>query len=190
MILRKIHFCLFILFGIFLLACTKDRLWEQVPTDNPDNPNNPGDTTIVPLRINEILASNDGSTSDENGEFDDWFEIYNPNNESVDIAGYYLTDNLSNAKLAQIPTGKPETIIPPLGFLVIWCDGTPDQGPLHVSFKLSGSGEQVGLYKANESVVDTFSFGPQNSDISFGRIPDGTNNWQLIQQPSPGQSNN
>jgi hypothetical protein len=172
--------------SILFSSCVKDRLWEITP-ENPTNP--PVDTVILPLKINEFLASNNGSTTDPNGEFDDWIEIYNPNNESVDIAGYLLTDNLSSPSLASLPFGFSETIIPPNGFVVIWCDGTPDQGPLHVGFKLSGSGEEIGLFKADESIVDTLSYVAQTSDFSFGRIPDGTNNWQVIQAPTPGQSN-
>jgi len=48
-----------------------------------DNEPESGDLSInesepVTLFINEFLASNDTCCSDEEGEFDDWVELYNP----------------------------------------------------------------------------------------------------------------
>ena len=47
--------------------------------------------------INEIMASNDFTAVDEFGEFDDWIEIYNKGNESINLSGYYLSDDLNNS---------------------------------------------------------------------------------------------
>jgi hypothetical protein len=183
--IRKILLGIGLLSGI-LLSCTKDRLFEKAPTVTivPEE-----DTLILPLKINEFLASNNGSSADENGEFDDWFEIYNPNAIQVDVGGYFVTDNLENLTFFQLPAGSSLTRIPPKGRLLIWCDGTPDQGPLHVPFKLSGSGEQIGLAKPNEEVVDTLTFVAQSSDISFGRIADGAIQWKFFSIPTPGEPN-
>lgn len=182
---RKFLFFIPFLFA-FLFSCTKDRLFEKIPTDSiaPKE-----DTLLFSLKINEFLASNNGSSADENGEFDDWFEIYNPNSIPIDVGGYFVTDNLENLTFFQLPTGNALTLIPAKGRLLIWCDGTPDQGPLHVPFKLSGSGEQIGLIKPNEDVVDTLTFDAQSSDISFGRVTDGAVQWKFFSSPTPGQPN-
>ncbi len=51
-----------------------------------------------PLIINELMASNNssGGIPDEYGEYDDWFEIYNPSGSTINLAGMYLTDDLSS----------------------------------------------------------------------------------------------
>jgi hypothetical protein len=46
------------------------------------------------LVINEFLASNNTSATDEFGEHDDYLEIYNPSQSAVDMSGMYLTDSL------------------------------------------------------------------------------------------------
>ena len=64
--------------GIFFIAGCSLEESTGVPSDNKSD---------IKLVINEILASNDGANTDENGEFDDWFEIYNTGAEAVDIGG-------------------------------------------------------------------------------------------------------
>ncbi|MEZ4932743.1 MAG: hypothetical protein R2788_11550 [Saprospiraceae bacterium] len=39
--------------------------------------------------INELMASNQTSISDQNGEFDDWAELYNNSQSAVDISGWF-----------------------------------------------------------------------------------------------------
>ena len=144
------------------------------------------------LYINEFMASNDSTITDENGEYDDWIEIYNPNSESVNIAGMYITDDLTDATLWQIPdTDSAKTTIPAGGFILLWADKDTDQGVLHVKLKLSGSGEQIGLFAPNgTTVIDSLTFGEQTTDVSYGRYPDGSDNWQTFTTPTPGTSNN
>ncbi len=49
----------------------------------------------MPLFINELLASNTQIIQDPQGENDDWIELYNASDEPINIAGMYLTDDLS-----------------------------------------------------------------------------------------------
>ena len=144
------------------------------------------------LYINEFMASNDTTIADENGEYDDWIEIYNPNDAPVNIGGFYITDDLTDLTAWQIPDDNPDaTTIPAGGFLLLWADKDTDQGPLHVNLKLSGSGEQIGLTAPNgTSIIDSLTFGEQTTDVSYGRYPDGSDNWQFFDTPTPGASNN
>ena len=141
--------------------------------------------------INEFLASNDSGLADEFGGHDDWIELYNTGSHQVDIGGMYITDDLATPTLWQIPAGAPDsTTIPPGGFLLLWCDKESEQGILHVELKLSGSGEQIGLFAADGvTMVDTLTYGEQTTDISFGRNPDGSNFWELFGVPTPGTPN-
>ena len=136
------------------------------------------------------MASNDACCTDENGEYEDYIEVYNYGNEAVDIGGLFITDEIgSYDDYYQIPTGNDSTIIQPGGFLLLWADKDSEQGVLHLEIKLSDEGEQIGLFMPDSTiVVDTLTFGEQSDDISFGRYPDGSDTWQLM-DPTPGSTN-
>ena len=139
------------------------------------------------LCINEFLALNDSTIADEYGEYDDWIELYNSGQSPVDLDGLFLTDDQNIQAAWQLP----DMVMSPGEFLLIWADNDEEQGPLHTDFKLSGSGEFIGLYDADGlTPVDTLSFGQQLTDVSMGRRPDGSSNWILLNPPTPGSSNN
>jgi hypothetical protein len=153
---------------------------------------NPAGSSEAPLLyINEFMAQNSETIADENGEFDDWIEIYNPNNFEIDLAGLFITDDLSNKTKYEIPFGSDDTKIPANGFKLIWADNQTAQGVLHTNFALSVNGEAVGLYASDgETVIDEITFGPQQTDVSYGRQRDGETPWVLFNNPTPGASNN
>jgi len=137
--------------------------------------------------INEFMASNDQMIADENGEFDDWVEIYNAGTTPFDLGGKYVTDDLAEPDKWQIPTSNPTlTTIPPESYLIIWFDGDEEQGELHVKPKLGGNGEQIGLYDIDGSTpIDTLTFGEQTKDVSEGRFPDGSPAFVKLEEVAP-----
>ncbi len=140
----------------------------------------------IRVKINEVMASNTNTIRDPQfNEFGDWVELYNPDSVAADISGYFLTDIFSDAQKWQLPSSG--VIIPANGFLIIWCDD--HNTGLHANFKLTASGEMVGLYAPGGIAVDTMSFGVQTSDISYGRFPDGDNNWFTFYPATPGTIN-
>lgn len=143
----------------------------------------------APLFVNEIMASNNNGIADATGAHEDWFEIYNPNDVAVDIAGYYLSDKSSNPMKHKIPTGFAETIIAPYGYLVIWASEKPERGPLHAAFALSASGENVVISAPDGTLIDVVTFGAQTTDVSYGRHPDGSAVWTLYSVATPGAGN-
>jgi hypothetical protein len=148
----------------------------------------------IPLVINEFMASNnsDSDINDPYGDYDDWIEIYNYGDESVDLAGMYLTDNLGNPTKWQVPSGYPsQTTVPPDGFVVFWADEEPTEGSLHTNYKLSASSEEIGLFDTDGyTPIDTIAFGEQATNISYGRYPDANNNWRFFPTPTPLADNN
>ena len=148
------------------------------------------------LVINEFLAATDLCCDDGNGEMEDFIEIYNPGDEAVDIGGLWITDNLDDpSDWEQIPTtDATTTTVAAGGHIVIWADEDQDsQGILHtVDIKLSAGGEDIGLIfvsGADTVFVDSLSFGEQTDDISYGRYPDGSENWEFFNTPTPGTTN-
>jgi hypothetical protein len=51
-----------------------------------------GDTPLLPIRVNEVMASNGTTLLAADGTAPDWVELYNPNNQPVDISGWRLSD--------------------------------------------------------------------------------------------------
>ncbi|MDP4276829.1 MAG: lamin tail domain-containing protein [Bacteroidota bacterium] len=142
-------------------------------------------TAFSQVKINEILASNSSVNSDPDyGANADWVELYNAGNTAVNLNGYFITDNLSNPQKYKI---SKDVNIPAKGYLVIWCDDKATG--LHTNFKLSASGEEIGLYDATLTPVDTLVFGAQYIDISYGRCPDGGDKWMFYAPPTPAASN-
>jgi len=147
----------------------------------------------VPLSvaINEIMPSNRQTLADPQNEFDDWIELYNKGSAAVDVGGCYLTDNLSDPTKWQIPSNTPAaTTIAAHGYLLIWADGQVAGTGLHAGFKLNNEGEEVGLFAADGvTLLDSLSFGPQQTDVSYGRFPDGGTEWRTSASPTPGSAN-
>jgi hypothetical protein len=159
----------------------------------PGATNNPS-TPPVDVRINEWMADNFFTLDDpaEAGlNYEDWFELYNPGTNWVDLTGCYLSDTLTNTTHWAVPAG---TAIPPRGYLLVWADGEPQQnsdygGDLHAPFSLSAGGEAIALFAADGQVIDAVVFGPQVTDLSQGRIPDGAATVQTFTNPTPRAAN-
>lgn len=123
---------------------------------------------LFDLYINEVMASNTNTVADENGEFNDWIEIYNNTSTPADLAGLSITDDISLPTKYQFPPGFTSTVIAPGGFILVWADNTVSQGPLHTNFTLSPAGEYIGLYSSTGDLIDSLTYGALGPDESFG----------------------
>ena len=153
------------------------------------NPNpEPGE---VSLYINEFMASNDFAVPGPQGDYPDWIEIYNAGEEDVMLGGYYMADDLADPDaLYQIPDTYPDSVtVPAGGFIVFYANKGEASSVLNLNFKLSGSGEQIGLWNPDMSVIDSLSYGPQSADTSFGRYTDGSETWYVMPDYTPGEPN-
>lgn len=129
------------------------------------------------LVINEFLASNSATVTDQNGEYDDWVEIYNKGNAALNISGYHLSDDGADFTLFTFPTG---TIIQPNSYIVVWADKDVTQVGYHADFKISASGETIYLTDPSFTILDSITFGAQSTDVSLGRYPNGTGSFQTM----------
>lgn len=173
---KSFKFSYIVLFNFIILLLVANSCDKN--TDEPENG----------LLINEFLAINDDVVADEFEEFDDWMEIFNSSHDSINIGGMFISDRLDDTNPYMIPDSSPDlTIIPPQGYMILWCDREIEQGPLHIDIKLSGSGESIVLIDYDgDTVIDKFSFGPQTANVSMGRVGD---DWVYFETPTPGQPN-
>jgi regulation of enolase protein 1 (concanavalin A-like superfamily) len=174
-------------YGSFPDGQSFDRQDFYYPT--PGGTNN-GSAAPLTVAINEWMAGNTSTIQDplDSNKYDDWFELYNYGTNAADLTGYYLTQTITNKFLFEIPSGY---VIAPHGFLLVWADkkSTTGSSDLHVSFKLSKSGEEIGLFAPDGSTVDYVAFGAQSDNISEGRYPDGSANIIFMTTPTPDTNN-
>ena len=142
------------------------------------------------LRITELMASNNRTLADGNGDSSDWIELYNAGTEALDLAGWHLTDDFDVLDKWTFPSymlGADE-------YLVVFASGqgadgyTDFEAHLHSNFKLSKDGEYLALTDKNMLVVQEFapSFPQQFVDISYGMGPLAD---LYFHQPTPGNAN-
>lgn len=161
--MKQIRFTLFILLIVGLVSCNNDNKEDE-------------DEKNKSVVINEILPINTQYGSDEDGDFDDWIELYNLSNENIDISGYYLTDSKKNYTKWKFPTG---TTIVKNGFLIVWADGDSTHvSGLHTNYKLSSDGENVVLLSPELEVLDLVEYPATVLEQSYARVPNGTGKFK------------
>jgi len=138
------------------------------------------------VTINEFLADNVDGATDQDGEHDDWIELYNTTNETVSLFGLYLSDDEANKTKWAFPA---DATIAAHGYAIVWADEDGMQVGWHANFKLSKSGEMVLLGYGDTEVLEQYTFGLQLSDLSESRCTNGSGDY-IITIPSFGVTNN
>lgn len=138
-------------------------------------PNLPVGTVI----INEVMAHSHAGAPD-------WIELYNTTGSTIDISGWYLSDNVSPLTKYTIPN---ETTISAYGYKVFYEN-------LHfgTAFKLSENGEAVYLSLSRDGgyfVMDDRKFGASETGVSFGLYTTSTGDVKFVSMDSntPGTAN-
>ena len=149
----------------------------------------PGDLRAAagaPL-INEVMSSNVAALADEDGEYPDWLELYNPADEAIDLDGYVLTDDPED----RIKWVFPSRTIAPGEFLVVFASDKDraGDGELHANFRIKSDGESLLLIDPEGALCDSVFSGRTETDASAGRPPDGGPEWLVLATPTPGASN-
>lgn len=133
--------------------------------------------------INEIMASNELTCEDEDGDSSDWVELYNAGDEPVNLLGYYLSDDAGELYKWAFPQG----IMAPHSFLLVFCSGKNRSGPgteLHTNFKISSEGEEISLLSSNGGIqiISPHTLGP---DESLAAFPDGASSFYVTDPGTP-----
>ena len=140
------------------------------------------------LVINEIMSSNSSTISDEDGDYPDWIEIYNPTDNPISLDSYGLSDDLWNPYKWLFP----DTLIPAGGFMIVFASGknrNQTGNELHLNFAINTVEDAIVFINDDGLVIDQLIVQAMPTDISLGRYPDGNNNWVFYNQSSPGFTN-
>jgi hypothetical protein len=126
------------------------------------------------LVINEFMASNTSAVEDISSgvsEYDDWVELYNRGNTSINLLGYHLSDNENVLDKWTFP----DVSIAPNEYLIVWLDNDLDAtSGLHTNFRLSADGEELFLSTSNNFIIDALFYGELPSDLGYARVPNGS----------------
>jgi CotH protein/lamin tail-like protein len=133
-----------------------------------------GDDPRARVVINEVLTNSDALPGT------DWIELYNPGPIAVDLSNMYLSDDRFDLLLYKIPDG---VVLQPGDFWAVSEGTAPDGFP----FGLNYSGERLYLTAATDDptpaplrVLDALRYGNMEPEITFGRYPDGSENFGLL----------
>jgi hypothetical protein len=140
------------------------------------------------LVFNELMASNSFTVADPYQEYDDWLELYNADTFPVFLGNRYLSDEPGNPDKWRLP----DEVLPPGGWMLIWCDDQTWQGAHHAGFKLSAAGETVTLFEGTGlayQYLDSISWAGLAADVAIGCYPDGVLPIHELEAPTPGFSN-
>ncbi len=142
------------------------------------------------VTINEVMIAND-VLPDESNEYEPWLEVINNTTEEVHLEDYTLTHIASTTSSWTFPTG---TLLGGGECLVVWLDGETGEGRLHTSFKVDSmegviilTSHLTGL--CNPPPQTFYYYENPPSGKSEGRLPDGTGQYYVLDNPTPGKSN-
>lgn len=137
----------------------------------------PEQSQTVPVEINEAyLLNGDGAER--------FVELYNKSDTTIDLEGYYLTDDFLNLTNFEIPA---PTTMPPRGFLSF----TESELGFDLAID-AATRDRIGIALTNPAgtrVVDAVIFRPLVDSRSEARVPDGYRNFAPAADPTPGAAN-
>lgn len=163
--------------------------YQIFPMFGPDIDTN--QTPAPSILINEIMANNVSAYADENGDFDDWIELYNTGSNDVPLAGLYFTNDSQDPSLYQVPMSASE-VVPAGGYAIIWADGEDGEGDLHTTFTLDAAGGFVGVSYmggCEMTVADSVTYVALDTNESYGRFSDGGTPWVIFSVSTPNAMN-
>ncbi len=138
--------------------------------------------------INEIMAAINNWEHplryDDFGISSDWIELYNAGATAQNLGGCYLSDDGQHHGRWMFPSVS----INPGEYLLVRASNQNIQNPhlpLHTNFAISTAGEPITLTAADGTVIDAVAEVPIPADLSYARMPDGSENWQLTDFPTP-----
>ena len=166
------------------LACAVSLLWAYLLVASLPY------ATAGTVIIDEFMASNDRTLLDVDGDKSDWLELFNGGAQSVNLAGWSLSDDPAKPQKWRFPALN----LAKGTYLLVWASGknrTNAATPLHTNFKLSSNaGSYLALSDASSNLVSVFaSYPAQYTDVSYGVDTANPTNVGYFASPTPGGPN-
>lgn len=136
-----------------------------------------------PLRFNELMSQNDGAWIDDLGEADDWIELVNTGDTEIDLSDYRIADDSGRSAIL------PDLELAPGARVVLFADDSPQQGALHLPFKLAAEGDYLVVWHADGTVNDELELPSLGVNEAWARVPDAVGEWVRCRYATPTASN-
>lgn len=139
-----------------------------------------------PVVLSEIMTTNTSTYPDENSQYSDYIELHSVGGETVDLTGWYLTDdteNLRKWKFPEVQLGAGEYLVVHASKL----DRKDDPAHLHTNFALSSEGEEVLLVNPEGRIADRVRVDLLKANKAWSLASSGS--WTDSASPTPGQAN-
>jgi hypothetical protein len=129
---------------------------QSIVTDEPVSvrfQGAPWSYTVVPnhalpdVVISEILAENQTGATDEDGDAEDWIELFNRSSSPVNLGGWSLSVDREETEQWVFPP----TSLAPGSYLLVWASGKDRREGVinqryHTNFKLNPTGDTLRLF--------------------------------------------
>lgn len=158
-----------VLLGLGLVSCT-----SGAPSKND-------------IQLSEVMAKNNGTLADNDNEYPDWIELYNPTDKEISLEGYSLTDNAKKK-------GKfvfPDITMQPGEYFVVYASGKDyvdvDKRIIHLPYSINSDREDVYLYNSKGKELGHIALQNLKENMTCGLDEKG--NTVYYQTPTPGAAN-
>lgn len=134
--------------------------------------------------INEVMVNNRNSIRDDEGDFEDWIEIYNKGDTTINLNGFGLSNDTKQPFLWTFPDIRIE----PKSFILVWASEKNKKeldSSLHTNFKLKNKDTSLILTSPDNDWNDIFMLQPMEYNISYGRMPDGAPKFYGFDEGTP-----
>lgn len=139
------------------------------------------------LVINEVMFDNT-TFADQFGNYPPWFELYNRGENPIQLSNYYLTNDPLQPEKWIIPHA---VLMPDSSILIFASAGNIVAAqPFHTNFTIENNVNGIYLFTKSGEMDDASPAECVRQNKSVGRLPDGSEDWELLSAPSPGSTNN
>lgn len=138
--------------------------------------------------INEFMQSNVDFMMVDHDFPDSWVELYNGSDQQLSICDYRIGPSENFDDCYRITTEN--IYIAPGGHLLLFCDKTKST-PFHYSFNLEAGKGALFLFDDSGNLVDSINYRKMPApNVAYGRVTDGSDEWQYELTPTPEAPNN
>ncbi len=140
------------------------------------------------ILLNEVMSSNSTILSPITQDSYDWIELHNTSNTTLNLNGYFLSDELENPSMWAFPA---DLDIPANSYYTIWLSGESElttEDEVHANFKISSEGESIYLFGSESILIDNSPNIEIQNDLTIGRLP-GNSQWFYLDTPSLNSEN-
>jgi len=138
--------------------------------------------------ITEFVADNEESYEDDDLDQPDWLEIYNGQDVTFNLDGYFLTTDPGGGTRWRLPAVS----LAPYEYLVVFASGknrAAANKPLHTDFTLLKAGGYLALIAPDgQSVLSEYQYGAQVEDIAYGELGE-ERSVGFLETATPGERN-